>query len=114
MRNIFVAFFVLVTFLSIPTFAQENDLPEYGDIADLKNLQKVYVFAHLTTSRNLIIYELKKHPALLVVNSPGEAEFFFRVPCDRKVSRRLLSSNRIRDGCLYFKGQDSENIMVRK
>src|SRR2546425_12102987 len=57
-------------------YAQEGNLPEYGDIADLKNLQKVYLSADSTDARKLILNELKKYPNLNIVNSPDDAEFF--------------------------------------
>jgi hypothetical protein len=57
-------------------YAQEGNLPEYGDIADLKNLQKVYLSADSTGARKLILNELKKYPNLNIVNSPDDAEFF--------------------------------------
>lgn len=72
----FVVLSVLIISLPIPTFIQEDKLPQYGDIADLKNLQKVYLIADSTDARNLILKELKKYPVLAVVNSPAEAEFF--------------------------------------
>lgn len=67
---------VLLTSLLIPIFAQDNNLPEYGDIDDVKNLQKVYLIADSTNARKLILSELKKYPSLSVVNSPDEAEYF--------------------------------------
>jgi hypothetical protein len=66
----------LIAPLFIPAFTQDNNLPEYGDIADLKNLQKVYLITDSTDARNFILKELKKYSALNVVNSPDEAEFF--------------------------------------
>jgi hypothetical protein len=67
---------ILIASLLIPAFAQDNNLPEYGDIADLKNLQQVYLIADSTDARNFILKELKKYSVLNVVNSPDEAEFF--------------------------------------
>lgn len=67
---------VLLTFVLIPIFAQDNNLPEYGDIADVKSLQKIYLTADSTNARTLILGELKKYPGLNVVNSPDEAEYF--------------------------------------
>jgi len=69
--------------------AQDNNLPEYGDIADIKDLQKVYLVADSTDARNLILKELKKYPTLIVVNSPNEAEFFL----EYKVLRQEESSS---------------------
>ena len=84
-----VFLFVVVTFLAVPMLAQDNNLPEYGDIADIKDLQKVYLVADSTDARNLILKELKKYPTLIVVNSPNEAEFFL----EYKVLRQEESSS---------------------
>jgi len=54
--------------------AQEK-LPEYGNIADLTGMNKIYVSADSTNSRKFILDELKKYPALQLVTSPDEAEF---------------------------------------
>jgi hypothetical protein len=67
---------VLLTSSLIPIFAQDNNLPEYGDMGDVKNLQKVYLIADSTNARKLILSELKKYPILNVINSPDEAEYF--------------------------------------
>jgi hypothetical protein len=67
---------VLLTSLLIPILGQDNNLPEYGDITDVKSLQKVYLIADSTNARKLILSELKKYPSLNVVNSPDEAEYF--------------------------------------
>jgi len=72
--------------------AQDNNLPEYGDIADIKDLQKVYLVADSTDARNLILKELKKYPTLIVVNSPNEAEFFL----EYKVLRQEESSSSLK------------------
>ena len=74
-RNSIIISVLLTSFL-IPIFAQDNNLPEYGDMADVKNLQKVYLIADSTNARKLILSELKKYPSLNVVNSPDEAEYF--------------------------------------
>lgn len=51
-----------------------QELPEYGDISELKELQKVYLNADSTDARKMILKELTKSP-FTVVNSPDEAEF---------------------------------------
>jgi len=79
----------VITFLAVPILAQDNNLPEYGDIADIKDLQKVYLVADSTDARNLILKEMKKYPSLIVVNSPNEAEFFL----EYKVLRQEESSS---------------------
>ena len=87
-----VFLFVVVTFLAVPMLAQYNNLPEYGDIADIKDLQKVYLVADSTDARNLILKEMKKYPTLIVVNSPNEAEFFL----EYKVLRQEESSSSLK------------------
>lgn len=62
---------ILLTLLLL--FAQ-TDLPEYGDLSELKGKQKVYVAADEQASRNYIVKMLQKD--FTVVNSPEEAEFF--------------------------------------
>jgi hypothetical protein len=49
-------------------------LPEYGDIAELKDKQRVYVASSEQQSRKYIVNLLKKN--YIVVGSPDEAEFF--------------------------------------
>lgn len=56
--------------------AQTQDLPEYGDIASIKSMSKVYVGAEDSDARNRIIKELSKYKTLEVVGSPSDAEFF--------------------------------------
>ena len=75
MRNSIIALILLAS-LVIPIFAQDNSLPEYGDIADITKLPKVYLTADSTNARKLILNELKKYPSLSVVNSPDEADYF--------------------------------------
>lgn len=69
-----LAMMTLLLFSLIPAFTQDK-LPEYGDIADIKNFQKVFVVADSTATRKFIVDELKKYPALVIVSSPDEAEF---------------------------------------
>ena len=80
---------LLLTLPLIFSFAQDN-LPEYGDISDLKNLQRVYLTADSTDARQMILKELKKHPSLVVVNRPEEAEFF--------IEYKVLRSERVKVG----------------
>lgn len=68
---------VLLTTLLIRIFAQQDaNLPEYGDISDVKNLQKLYLIADSTDARKLILRELKKYPDLTVANSSDDTEYF--------------------------------------
>src|ERR1700730_1513255 len=64
--------------LACGTFAAvsaQEKLPEFGDIADLKDMSKVYVIADSTDARKFILDELKKYKALEVVASPDDAQF---------------------------------------
>jgi hypothetical protein len=65
---------LLLLAASAVTVSQEQ-LPEYGDVSDLKAMQKVYLSADSTDARKMILKELRKYPSLSVANSPDEAEF---------------------------------------
>lgn len=52
----------------------QTELPEYGDINELKDKQRVYVASEEQASRKYIVNLLKKN--FTIVNSPEEAEFF--------------------------------------
>lgn len=52
----------------------QTELPEYGDIAELQDKQKVYVASEEQASRKYIVNLLKKN--FTIVDSPEEAEFF--------------------------------------
>lgn len=55
-------------------FTFQQELPEYGNISELKDKQKVYLATDSTDARNMILKELKKS-SLTVVSSPDVAEF---------------------------------------
>ena len=103
MRNFSTAAILIASFL-LPIFAQENNLPEYGDITDLKNMQKVYLLADSTDARKLILNELKKYPNLQVVNSPDEAEFF--------IEYKVLKSERIQTGIMAGASDSTSEMTV--
>lgn len=67
---------LLLVLLAFLTF-QDKQLPEYGDISDLKGMTKVYVTADSTESRKWILDELKKS-TLMIVPSEDEAEFIIK------------------------------------
>jgi hypothetical protein len=67
---------LLLTLLLMTAFAQDNNLPEYGSISDVKNLQRLYLATDSTDARKLILRELKKTPDLEVVPSSDKAEYF--------------------------------------
>lgn len=56
----------------LPALAQ--DYPEYGTLADIKGMRKIFVHAEDTDSRNLIIKMLTAYEGLEVVSNPREAE----------------------------------------
>ena len=62
--------------LTTPFVAAQNDLPTYGSIDQIKTFVKVYVASDNDDSRKRIIKALGKDKALIVVNSPDEAQFF--------------------------------------
>jgi hypothetical protein len=65
---------VALVFGAFAISAQEK-LPEFGDIADLKGMSRVYVGTDSTQSRKFILDELKRYKALEVVASPDDAQF---------------------------------------
>lgn len=52
----------------------QTELPEYGDIAELQDKQKVYIASEEHASRKYIANLLKKN--FTVVDSPDDAEFY--------------------------------------
>lgn len=49
--------------------------PEFGDISEIKDMTKVYVYSEDLDARRMIIDELKADPRLQVVGSADDAEF---------------------------------------
>lgn len=74
----------LALLLTIFPLAQNNQLPVYGSVNDLKDLTKVYVASDEPGSRNLVLRELNKYKGLTVVTAPDEAEFILQ--CEIKAS----------------------------
>lgn len=66
-------FLLLMAITLVPQFFQDK-LPEFGELADLKGMKRVYVTADTTDARNLILKELKGS-ALEVVGSAENADF---------------------------------------
>lgn len=66
---------LLTTAILAGVLAQDK-LPEYGSVADVKDLHKLYLGSDSTDARKLILRELKKYPDLTVVDSPDDAEYF--------------------------------------
>jgi hypothetical protein len=76
MRKVFCAIVTVFSFAAI-VFAQTTKiLPEYGDLSEIKEARKVYVYSEDLGSRDLILKELKKDKLLEVVGKPEDAEFF--------------------------------------
>jgi hypothetical protein len=65
---------LLAALFTIPLLAQ--DLPEYGDASELKEVKKVYVTSEELDSRKLILWQLKrdKGTALEMVNTADDAD----------------------------------------
>ena len=51
------------------------DSPEFGDISEIKDLTKVYVYSGDIKARQMILDELREYPRLLVVGSVEDADF---------------------------------------
>jgi len=64
--------------------SNQDKLPEYGDISDLKGMTKVYVSTETTQVRRYVLDELKKDKALVVVPSVEDADFILE--CAQKES----------------------------
>jgi len=73
----FKLIFALVAIVFVGAFAvfAQEKLPEFGDIADLKSMSKVYVIADSTQARKFVLGELKKYKSLEVADSPEEGQF---------------------------------------
>jgi hypothetical protein len=68
--------FLMICFSGF-VFAQDiNSAPEFGEVAELKNSKKVYIYADDLEMRKLILEELKKGSQLEVVGKIEEADFF--------------------------------------
>lgn len=73
----FTSLIFLIFCFATFVFTQDiNSAPEFGEIAELKNAKKVYVYADDLEMRKLILEELKKSSQLNVVGKIEEADFF--------------------------------------
>ena len=89
---------ILLTLLLL--FAQ-TDLPEYGEITELKDNLKVYLATESPSSRKLIIKALDKK--FTVVSSPDDAEFFLTYDVEASTeSRGLQRSHYMRSRMLAY------------
>jgi hypothetical protein len=68
--------FLLLTPAAVSAEQQNSSVPEYGTLADIKEMRKVYVYSEDLKSRELIVKEISKDSLLQVVGKPEEAEFF--------------------------------------
>jgi len=66
----------LVTSSPEPKATFDNELPEYGDISELRRMRRVFVIADDIDSQNLLINSLRSYDGLDVVGSPDRAEIF--------------------------------------
>lgn len=76
-RTSFIPLLLLALLVSVQ--GQEGGIlatAEYGDIAELKTMNRVYVATESLTARNNIVAELKKYKGLEIVSRPEDAEFF--------------------------------------
>jgi hypothetical protein len=53
-----------------------DNLPEYGDISEIRRMRRVFVIADDIDSQNLLINALSNYDGLQVVNSPERAQLF--------------------------------------
>lgn len=67
-----------------------GDYPEYGAVADIKALRKIFVHADDSDSRAMIIKMLGAYQGLEVVNSPREAEMVL----EYQILTRDVAANR--------------------
>lgn len=75
MKLVTLFLLLCVCLLTISAQSPTNALPEYGAIADLKGLTKMYLSTDSTQARKYILDELKKDKTLEVVSSPDDAQF---------------------------------------
>ena len=66
---------LLLFSFATPQQRTADKLPEYGDIADLKGMSKVYVTTDTSQVRKYVLDKLKSYPALTVTGTPEEADF---------------------------------------
>lgn len=74
MKHTFKFSILFILFIAIRVCAQEN-LPDFGNIADLKGMNKAYVSADSTEARKFILEEIRKYKILEVVSSADDAQF---------------------------------------
>jgi len=55
---------------------RNDNLPEYGDISEVRKFRRVFVIADDIDSQNLVINALQQYDGLDVVSSPDRAELF--------------------------------------
>lgn len=66
---------LLACLLFVSAAFTQDKLPEYGTIADIKGMSRVYLHTDSAQVRKYVLDELKKHKALEVVPSPDDAQF---------------------------------------
>ena len=112
-----LALVVLVTLLCLTTSAQDNTLPEYGDISELKDSSKVYVTSDIADARSRIIKELKKYAGLVVVNSPDGADFMLTYKVisqnDYSITSQMSASTKKAGGRTRILWEESESAGIQ-
>ncbi len=53
-----------------------DNLPEYGDISEIRKLRRVFVIADDIDSQNIMINALRQYDGIDIVSSPERADFF--------------------------------------
>lgn len=96
-------FIFLMLIVPVIVVAQ-GDLPEYGDMSDIKSLSKAYLIADSTDARKMILKELGKYKNLTIVNSPDEAEFF--------IEYKVLKSERVQAGVFMGANEATSEMTV--
>ena len=54
-----------------------DNIPEYGDISEIRKMHRVFVIADDIDSQHLLINSLQSYDGLQIVSSPDRAEIFF-------------------------------------
>lgn len=78
---------------NINSVSDTQGLPVYGNIADIKNFNRIYVFAEDAQSRESIVKAFKDAPQVQIVGNPQEAQIILEY---KVLSRALIRTEAIR------------------
>lgn len=84
-----VALLLTLLFSFLITAAQE--LPVYGELAEMKEARRVYVTADYADARERILKELKKYDGLEVVSAPDGADFILAYAVKSETEAGIVS-----------------------